>query len=748
VTALDELRRRMPARSSLDVVVEGPDGAANRRYVDALVARLRALADPSVEEIRDGVREERAFFEHHRLLFASRADLEQARDWLRRAIARRKNPLLVELDDDPPPAGAIARAQDAQSQFARFPDGYFARPDGSLYAVVLWLRASPFDDRSGAATVARVAATARALSRELALPGQKVGLTGALITAAEERAALAHDLTLASAISIGLVCVVVLLFFARLRALPLMVLPALIGVAVALAFAQLCFGALNSATGFMGAIIVGNGINYAIVQMARYEEERRRGRPLVEALRVAVASTWRATGLAALGAAAAYGSLGVTEFRGFNQFGAIGGLGMVLAWLATVIVLPSLWVLFDGGERRPRARARDAAAPLARLVTRRPRTLLAAGLLVSLAALAPLPRYLGDPFEYDFDKLRNQVAKRSDSELLSAKLNPIFGRSLSPGFVLADRASQLEPIRAELWARDRTRHVLGEVRTLADFLPGDADEQARKLSALGDIRRMIDDNLALVDGDLRARLRELRPPDDLRVLAARDLPASVLRLYTEADGSVGRIAAWFPREDLNLWDGRVLGRLAEVVGDLRLADGARIRSSGQAVVFAAMLEAVARDGPIVTAVSFLAVVALVAWFTRRDRRGAALILGSLCVGVLWMIGAVAAARVRINFLNFIALPITFGIAADYSANLYLRCRQEGAGGVERSVRATGGAVALCSLTTMIGYGALLFADTAGLRSFGAAAILGELGCVTTALVLLPAALCLLDGKSA
>jgi predicted RND superfamily exporter protein len=744
VVALEELKRRVSARSSLDVVVQGPDGAANRRFVDALVARLRALAEPAIEDVRPGVHEEQAFFEHNRFLFAGRADLEQARDWLRRRIARAKNPLLVDLDDDPASPRALP-----ESPFARFPDGYFALSDRSVYGVVIWLRASVLDDRTNAAVVAHVRATAQALARELPSPGQRVGLTGTLVTAGEERAALTHDLTMATAISIALVCTVVLLYFGRARALPFMVLPALVGVAVALAFAQICFGSLNTATGFLGAIIVGNGINYAIVQMARYEEERRRGSPVVASLRVALESTWRATGLAALGAAAAYGSLVVTDFRGFAQFGWIGGMGMLLAWLATLLVLPALWVLFDRSKRRPsRARlvGRDAAAPLARLVTAHPRTVLAVGLGLSLAALAALPRWLGDPFEYDFDKLRNQVSKHSDSEVLATRLNPVFGRSLSPGFVLAESPSQIEPIRAEMLARDRTRHVLGSVRTVADFLPGSPEEQTQKLATLGEIRRMIDQNLSLVDGDARRRLAELRPPDDLHVIAARDLPPSVLRFYTESDGTVGRIAVWLPREDLNVWDGRVLRRLAEVVGDLRLADGTHIRSSGQAVIFSAIIDAVSHDGPIVTAVSFFAVLGLVLLLARRDRRSAALILGSLCVGVLWMVGAVAAARVRINFLNFIALPITFGIAADYSANLCLRCRLEGPGGVavERSVRSTGGAVALCSLTTMIGYGSLLASDTAGLRTFGAAAILGELGCITTALFLVPAALTLLD----
>ena len=55
-------------------------------------------------------------------------------------------------------------------------------------------------------------------------------------------------------------------------------------------------------------------------------------------------------------------------------------------------------------------------------------------------------------------------------------------------------------------------------------------------------------------------------------------------------------------------------------------------------------------------------------------------------------------------------------------------------------RETGGAVALCSLTTIIGYGALLVADNQALRSFGLLAVLGEVCCLAVAVVALPAAL--------
>jgi hypothetical protein len=64
-------------------------------------------------------------------------------------------------------------------------------------------------------------------------------------------------------------------------------------------------------------------------------------------------------------------------------------------------------------------------------------------------------------------------------------------------------------------------------------------------------------------------------------------------------------------------------------------------------------------------------------------------------------------QVKLQFLNFIALPITFGIGVDYAVNIVHRYVHEGAGGAITAVRETGGAVILCSLTTTLGYLALV-----------------------------------------
>jgi uncharacterized protein len=95
---------------------------------------------------------------------------------------------------------------------------------------------------------------------------------------------------------------------------------------------------------------------------------------------------------------------------------------------------------------------------------------------------------------------------------------------------------------------------------------------------------------------------------------------------------------------------------------------------------------------------------------------------------------------RVNALNFVAFPITFGIGAEYAMNILQRLREtNGAVDTGLAIQRTGRAVALCSLTTVIGYGSLLLAQNQALFSFGVLAVLGEITCLTAAVIALPAA---------
>ncbi len=167
--------------------------------------------------------------------------------------------------------------------------------------------------------------------------------------------------------------------------------------------------------------------------------------------------------------------------------------------------------------------------------------------------------------------------------------------------------------------------------------------------------------------------------------------------------------------------------------------------AGQLPISADMIESIKVDGPRATLFAFLAVILLVTILFRRPLLIGQVLL-ALFLGVIWLTAIVFLIDLKINFMNFIALPITFGIGVDYGVNIFSRYRLEGKGQIVNVVRNTGGAVALCSATTVIGYGSLLLAGNQAFVSFGLLSVLGELTCSVAAIIALPAMLRYFDLK--
>jgi len=66
--------------------------------------------------------------------------------------------------------------------------------------------------------------------------------------------------------------------------------------------------------------------------------------------------------------------------------------------------------------------------------------------------------------------------------------------------------------------------------------------------------------------------------------------------------------------------------------------------------------------------------------------------------------------------------------------------------IEAAVQETGGAILVCSLTTIFGYSSLHTSANRALNSFGLAAVIGEVACVLAALVALSATLVLVERR--
>ncbi len=730
VAALAKLGERQRLGQSLIVMVESPDRDADLRFLAAL--RPKLAASTAFAEIDWGPDHDLATWKHRwRWLYADLPTLDRAEQLLDRAYLEH-NPLFLSLDDDDDPKAELKKLELSHPE-APAADHYETTVKGThRVAIMLW---RPPKGLGGAGDHHALREVQRAIDEvgpKQFHPQMSVQLGGVLAQTIEDQDSIRDDLTFATGLCSGLIFGVIWLYFRRVKYVLVVGAPALLGLFVALAIASVTLHALNLNTAFLISIILGNGINSPIVLLARFGEERERGAPVKAALDRAVHATLRGT-LAAMGAASiAYGSLAITDFRGFSQFGLLGGAGMLLVWIATFFVVPPLLHVIDTTPR-PMGWRRPFGA-LGRAVTRRPALVVAGAAALALAAAWPIAHLARDPVEWNLRALRTP---QTTSSAIWAKVealgmtNPDTGYVGSHGALLVDTPDQADAVADALRAQDRAlgAPVFERVRTYHSLLPGDQDA---KLAVLARIRDKIDRRSGALSDEDRDELLGYRPPDDLRAMTTDDLPAIARRAFSERDGTVGRLVLMsVDRTHYSDWNGHDLVRLGQHLQIYAL--GKHWVAASPPTVFAGMLETLVRDGPRIALVALIGVVLLV--LAVLGPRAAWRALATQGIALAWFAGVIGALGMKINFFNFVALPITLGVGADYAANLASRLGREPAA---RAMAGTGAAVALCSLTTIIGYSSLLSSTNPALRSFGVLADIGEVTCLTAALVVLPA----------
>jgi predicted RND superfamily exporter protein len=104
-------------------------------------------------------------------------------------------------------------------------------------------------------------------------------------------------------------------------------------------------------------------------------------------------------------------------------------------------------------------------------------------------------------------------------------------------------------------------------------------------------------------------------------------------------------------------------------------------------------------------------------------------------------------RAVVVAICFVAFPITFGNGVDYSINVMRRYRLEQRAGssnpILSAVRRSGGAVVLCSMTTIVGYTSLHVSANQAMNPFGLAMAISEVTCLLAAVLTMPAVIILL-----
>ncbi len=736
VVQLRALEKRTRVLATYMIGLESDDASQRSQAAAALRSRLDGIDRDLVAGVTADQQGARQFAWNNRFLFAPLNELERARDALQAKIAE-ANPMYVSLDDDGPSSSTddLKERLDKEEKEAGDP-GAFISKDGRLQLFIVRTTFSAGDDERAHKLNALLENAKTETQAEFS--AVKIGMAGDVITTFAEHKALVNGVLASTVATVALVIGALVLFYRSIPAVGALCWSLTAGVLATFAFTKLTVGSLNLASAFLSSIVIGNGINFGLVLLARYQEERLREPDPDVALRAAVRGAAPGTLAAALAAAVAYLSLTVTPFRGFRDFGIIAAAGMTLCWISAFTVLPAgLSVL---GSRVKGADPARFGARIARVIPKRPQVVAAVGVALLVLTTAATVRYLRhDPLEDDLRNLRSENPALDAEGAWMGKFDRAFGNGIEGGFIIGVGDPREAPLVADKLrkvdeGKPDLQHLFSRISTLDDLLPAD---QIAKLAVLGDIREALDNRLLeRLPDDERSRLHTLRPPDDLRPLTNDDIPAELAWPYTERDGTRGRFVLANTGLGVDTWRVHALENFARVVRGLKL--GPDVLVGGSAFVFSDMLAAMQKDGPRAT-VAAMAGSVLVILILLGTSRYARITLVCAALGVTGMLTAGWLLGIKVNFLDFVALPITIGIGVDYGVNIVTRARQSGGPlSGRQALTTTGAVVALCSYTTCVGYGSLLFSQNRGIHTFGLSAMIGELTCLSAAMLLAPA----------
>ena len=775
VALVKQLIKRVGGDGTVMVQVEAKDPSglpAAEAMAPKLAGDFVGLGREKIRAVDWNIAPVRDWYAKRWPLFAPLDDLRKARDSLREEIRRRKieaNPLAVNLDDEEeaakpaaPATGPVAEWLDPKKplpreqilqRFARYTDGFFVFPEDhkSLTIVV-----RPTGTSLGVADARKLLDEMQGLvdkhKAELDARGLRVGFAGSFPMFVAEYEAIISDVRDTALLCVTVVLLSILLFFRDIRSTVSLGIAVLTAVAVTFGITRLTIGYLNTQTAFLGAIVVGTGINYGLIYLARVQQLRRQGNGLLVSCVEGARTTAEATLMAAAATSVSFGVLVLAANRGFRHFGIIGGLGMLLCWLATFLLVPSLLALYEKFRGAPR-RAVDPEEvgqhllPRLRHVFRNPAAITGVFAVLSVISVVLFLRQLPNAMERNLENLSNELKGQETLLRDHARSGTSLGASTAGVVALLDSWDEADEFCEQIRKRiedPRYAKLIESCTTLSSVVPR---QQPEKLALIREIVAEVPDSvLARLEPVLRSRVREVRNQlAEQTPVTVQDAPQGLIDKFRERDGSVGKIASVTARPDAKLELGPNLEAFVQGVRNVPVR-GRLVDATGENVIFADLLTDIEAEGPRTTLFSFLGVCVLVFIFFRNLRTSVE-IVGSLFIGVVLMGGVAAAVGLKINFFNFIVFPITFGIAVDYGANVVARVRER-RGDVLLSLSEVGPAVALCSWTSIVGYGSLLFSLNRALRSFGWYAMAGEVTTIITALILLPALLLLAQRRGA
>ncbi|ADP71706.1 hopanoid biosynthesis associated RND transporter like protein HpnN [Rhodomicrobium vannielii ATCC 17100] len=783
--------------SAIVAVVDGPTPELADQAAQRLAHRLleEKTLISSVQQLTGG-----PFFQKNGFLFLSESELKDALGQLTRA-----KPLLEPLAADPSLRGVMSAitlttqgvqgrqvtlnslAPQFNSMATAIENATAGRPANFSWREMLSGQASKTSDKRQLIEIVPIldynalqpgleaSDAIRKAAAELGLPeqGVTVRLTGPVPISDEEFGTLKEDMGMHGTLTILSVLVILWLALHSGRIIFAVFTSLIVGLAITAALGLAAVGAFNPISVAFFVLFVGIGVDFGLQFSVGYRAERFEKDDLQGALKANASNLGSRLALAAMATAAGFLAFTPTAYKGLSELGLIAGMGMFVALLTSITVLPAMLRLLNPpAEAHPLGYA--FLKPVDEFMDRNRWPILVGTLCVVLAGL-PLLNWLR--FDFNPMNLRSPnvesvatyldlkkdpetagrtievlTASQTEADALSKKIAalPEVARTTSLSSFIPDNQDQKRALIAQ------TGTTLESVLKPQAIQPAPADAQlAEKLEGTSNLlsviisrvrgqkegveaaKRLSDALAALSKASPEARARAatalvdplnitlntLRTSFDPGTVTLASLPPHLVSDWKTADGRV-RISV-LPSGDSENND--VLRRFVDevtAVAPNATGEAIGIQEAGDTIVNA-FLEA---GFWALTSISILLFI-----FLRRVR-DVALTLFPLLLACAVTLELCVILDLPLNFANIIALPLLLGVGVAFKI-YYIIAWRDGKSGLLASPLTR--AVFFSGMTTAVAFGSLYLSKHPGTSSMGELLALSLMSTMAAAVLFQP-----------
>ncbi len=482
---------------------------------------------------------------------------------------------------------------------------------------------------------------------------------------------------------------------------------------------------LDLLTNMIPPLLVTIGLAEAVHMVLRYEDELAACGDRVKAATATLEAMWLACFVTTFTTAIGFGALVLSDTEALRRFGLVAGIASMVAYVVTVLFVPTLLPSFGA-----RARAKSAAPDvldrgiswLARSAAASPRAAIGVATVLFVGSLVVGRNVVVD------STLLDQFAAGSDV----ARVTHLLERELDGVRRLTIEVRSTDDARTF-----RSAAGLGSLRTLAADVA--AEEGVLRVGAASDLALSA---RALVDQDDASRTEPFH--SDAEAVGLLDLlvqggDADPLARLLSQDGRAARL-------EVCLAD-RGAARILDMLDRVRARSEAldlHVAFAGEAYDASRGLDRIVSSlGSFTSAIVLIFVVMMLLF--RSVRLGLLSIPPNL-LPLAMTLAYMVLRGIPLHAATVIVFTVTAGLLVDGATHVIARFREECEHGgtahdvMMRTMQTSGRGVVLSSLTLLLGYGALLFSAFEPVRLFGELSAVAIGLALIAQLVLLPAVL--------